>query len=81
MGGPPDILEVQKASIQDLLREWKPKINDPDWLKNSHYQSCLILNLCRILYTFHNAKLGSKKVAAEWVKESFPEWRALFPPH
>lgn len=77
MAAPPDIREVQKASIRDLLREWEPKIYDSEWLENSHYQSYLVLNLCRILYTVHNAKLGSKKVAAEWVKKIFPKWREL----
>ncbi|MBA2726809.1 MAG: DUF4111 domain-containing protein [Parachlamydiaceae bacterium] len=74
---PPDIREVQKACIRDLLCEWKPKINDSQWLENSHYQSYLVLNLCRILYTVHNAKMGSKKFAAMWVKKTFPEWHAL----
>lgn len=77
MHKPPDIREVQKACVRDLLCEWKPKINDPEWLKNSHYQSYLVLNLCRILYTVHHAKLGSKKVAAEWVKKTFSEWCEL----
>lgn len=77
MAAPPDIREAQKASIRDLLREWEPKIYDSEWLENSHYQSYLVLNLCRILYTVHNAKLGSKKVAAEWVKETFAKWREL----
>lgn len=77
MVAPPDLREVQKASIRDLLREWKPKIHDSEWLENSHYQSYLVLNLCRILYTLHNAKLGSKKVAADWVKKTFSEWCEL----
>jgi len=77
MALPPDLHEVQKASVRDLLHEWKPKINDHEWLENSHYQSYLVLNLCRILYTVHNTKLGSKKVAAEWLKKTYPEWRGL----
>lgn len=77
MVAPPDLREVQKASIRDLLSEWKPKINDLEWLKNSHYQSYLVLNLCRILYTLHNTKLSSKKVAADWVKKTFSEWCEL----
>ncbi len=42
-----------------------------------HYQSYLVLDLCRILYTVHNAKLGSKKTAAMWVKKTFPSWANL----
>src|SRR5262245_36901822 len=46
---PLDLHEVRKASARGLFKEWKPKINDTKWLANSHYQSYLVLNLCRIL--------------------------------
>lgn len=74
---PIDIKDVQKASLQDLFKEWEPKINDREWLKNSHYQSYLVLNLCRILYTVLHGKAGSKSVSATWVKKEFPEWKML----
>jgi len=69
-----DIKHVQEASARDLFQEWEPKMRDLDWLKNSHYQSYLILNLCRILYTVLHGEAGSKKIAASWAKSSFPEW-------
>lgn len=72
-----DIKEVQKANIQALLEEWEPKINDPEWLSNSHYQSYLVLNLCRILYNVKKDDVGSKKVAATYVKTVYPEWEDL----
>lgn len=68
---PIDIVEVQKACIRDLFQEWEPKITDFKWLDNSHYQSYLVLNLCRILYTVICGITGTKKVAAEWVKNEF----------
>lgn len=68
---PIDILEVQKACIRDLFQEWEPKISDFKWLDNSHYQSYLVLNLCRILYTVMEKAVGTKKVSAEWVKNTF----------
>ena len=75
---PIPIVEVQKACIRDLFREWEPKLAaDPDWLNNSHYQSYLVLNLCRILYTVMRGATGSKKVSAQWVKSEFGEWRDL----
>ncbi len=74
---PIGIAEVQKACIQDLFQEWVPKITDPDWLNNSHYQSYLVLNLCRILYTVKCASVGSKKASAAWVKDHHEEWRNL----
>ncbi len=72
-----DMIEVQKACIRDLFQEWKPKINDLEWLNNSHYQSYLVLNLCRILYTVICGYTGTKKVSAEWVKDKFEAWRNL----
>jgi predicted nucleotidyltransferase len=74
---PVAILEVQKASVRDLFQEWEPKIADRQWLANSHYQSYLVLNLCRILYTVLTGVAGTKKVSAEWVKTNFPQWRDL----
>ena len=68
---PIDILEVQKACIRDLFQEWEPKITDFEWLDNSHYQSYLVLNLCRILYTVMEKIAGTKKVSAEWAKNKF----------
>ena len=46
LSSPINISDVQKASMRDLFKEWEPKITDRKWLKNSHYQSYLILNLC-----------------------------------
>lgn len=72
---PVDILDVQKACIQDLIQEWKPKITDKDYLQNSHYQSYVVLNLCRILYTVILGATASKKTSAAWVKNKFsPQW-------
>ncbi|MDO8498076.1 MAG: DUF4111 domain-containing protein [bacterium] len=74
---PINIQDVQKACVRDLFKEWEPKIIDPEWLKNSHYQSYAVLNVCRILYTVMSNEAASKKVSAEWVKNEFPQWRKL----
>jgi Domain of unknown function (DUF4111) len=74
---PISVEDVQRASARDLFAEWVPKIDDPSWLANSHYQSYLVLNLCRILYTVVTGEAGSKKTAAEWVKEVYPQWKDL----
>lgn len=68
---PIDIIEVQKACIRDLFQEWEPKITDFEWLDNSHYQSYLVMNLCRILYTVMCSATGTKKVSAEWAINKF----------
>lgn len=74
---PIDPKEVQMACIKDLFKEWEPKLNEPEWLNNSHYQSYLVMNLCRILYTVMTGNLGSKIVSARWVKDHYPQWRTL----
>ncbi len=74
---PIDIHDVQKACVKDLFKEWEPKLREPEWLDNPHYQSYLVLNLCRILNTVSNATVLSKKKSAEWVKDKFPEWKNL----
>ena len=74
---PIHIKDVQKACVKDLFEEWEPKINDKKWLSNSHYQSYLVLNLCRILYTVICAEVTSKNVSTAWVKEKYPEWKNL----
>ncbi len=70
---PIEIVAVQKACIRDLFQEWEVKIDDFEWLDNSHYQSYLIMNLCRILYTVFCGIAGTKKEAADWVKNEFGE--------
>jgi hypothetical protein len=74
---PIDIVEVQKACIRDLFQEWEPKIKDPEWLSNDHYQSYLVLNLCRILHTVFCSETASKTVSAQWVKNNYPQWTEL----
>jgi len=54
-----------------------PKINDEKFLDNSHYQSYVVLNLSRILYTIANSAAVSKKVAANWAKEKYPQFANL----
>lgn len=74
---PIDIHDVQQASARDLFQEWVPKIDNAAWLSNSHYQSYLVLNLCRILHTVICGEPGSKKVAGQWAKAAYPQWQGL----
>ena len=74
---PIDIREVQKACVKDLFTEWEPKLRESEWLNNPHYQSYLVLNLCRILNTVMNGRVESKTISAEWVKKTFPQWEEL----
>lgn len=74
---PIDIRKVRQASARDLFKEWVPKIGDGAWLSNSHYQSYLVLNLCRILHTVIQGEPSSKRVAGRWAKAAYPQWRNL----
>ena len=75
--GPIHINEIKKACINDFYKEWIPKINDDEWLSNSHYQSYLVLNICRILYTINKLDVANKQKSCNWVKTKYPEWNGL----
>jgi len=77
LSAPIDINDVRKACVADLFTEWMPKANDPEWLENSHYQSYLVLNLCRILHTIIRREATSKTASARWVQTKFPKWTGL----
>jgi len=77
LGPPIDIEGVRQASVKDLFAEWAPKIGDSTWLSNSHYQSYLVLNVCRILHTVIVGEPRSKTVSCQWTKAGYPEWKDL----
>jgi hypothetical protein len=68
---PIDIIDLQKACVLDLFQEWEPKMTDFEWIDNSHYQSYLVMNLCRNLYTVLCGKTATKNISAAWVKNKF----------
>jgi len=69
--------DVIGACVNDFYEEWIPKVNDDEWLSNSHNQSYIVLNICRIIYTIFNSKTESKQKSAKWVKEKYREWKDL----
>jgi predicted nucleotidyltransferase len=69
--------DIIKACINDFYKEWKPKLNDDEWLSNSHYQSYIVLNICRIIYTIQNSKLENKQKSANWIKQKHKKWKTL----
>lgn len=74
---PIKIIDVKKACIKDLFKEWEPKIADPVYLADSHQQSYVVLNLCRILYTIMRNDAVSKKIAASWIKKEYSQWKNI----
>ncbi len=76
------IEQVREASKKDLLKDWVPKIDDPDAFNHpmydsEHLKNYATLTMCRILHRANNDNMASKKVASKWVKEAYPEWNSL----
>ncbi|MCC6945321.1 MAG: DUF4111 domain-containing protein [Thermomicrobiales bacterium] len=71
------IEEARSASVRDFHKEWVPLIDDLAWLENPHYQSYLVLNLCRILHAAFGDGPGSKSAAAEWAQRTWPQWHEV----
>jgi len=69
--------DIMGACVDDFYKEWIPKINDDEWLSNSHNQSYIVLNICRIIYTIFNSKTENKQKSAKWTKEQYKEWENL----
>ncbi len=46
-------------------------------MHNRKSQAYAILTLCRALYTYKNGEQVSKKQAAKWAEQEFPEWSKL----
>jgi hypothetical protein len=69
--------DVIGSCVNDFYKEWVPKINDDEWLSNSHNQAYIVLNICRIIYTIFNSRTENKQKSANWVKEQYREWKSL----
>ncbi len=78
----PGIDVVRKASKQDLLADWEPKLHkqNPFYNKSfdsNHLRTYAVLTLCRILHRQFNDEVASKRKASAWVKTAYPEWSNL----
>jgi len=70
------IQDVIKASKENLLDEWKPKLSKPLPFENpdynrDHLQAYAIMTMCRVLYTANNKKFSTKKEASIWAKKKY----------
>jgi predicted nucleotidyltransferase len=85
--GPDPKTLIDPISPNDLRRVMLPKLNgwanqllnDPkDIIKQGYPSSCIILTLCRMLYTLEFGEVVSKRSAASWVEETLNEkWGTL----
>jgi hypothetical protein len=77
------IEDVRRASKQDLLADWQPKIDDPEAFHHegydpNHLKAYAVLTMCRFLFTAQNEGVVSKRVASNWVKEKYGDkWSGL----
>lgn len=71
IGHPIDIQAVKEASKKDLYQEWEPLLKDSSPLQDSHFQSYVVLTLCRILHRDKHNGVASKKIASSWVKQTY----------
>ncbi|HSH55966.1 MAG TPA: aminoglycoside adenylyltransferase domain-containing protein [Candidatus Limnocylindrales bacterium] len=70
------IEDVREASKQDLLNDWKPKLDIPNAFNGegydpNHLKAYAVLTMCRILHRAMNDSIASKRVASKWVKENY----------
>ncbi|MDQ4045525.1 MAG: DUF4111 domain-containing protein, partial [Chloroflexota bacterium] len=70
---PVAIEDVRGASRRDLLEEWVPQLEDQAFFASSHHLAYVTLTICRILHRNANDEVVSKRVAAWWVLERYPE--------
>ena len=61
-------------SVKANAKAWREWIHD---MHNRKSQAYAILTLCRALYTFKHGEQVSKKQAAIWTEQEFPEWSSL----
>jgi predicted nucleotidyltransferase len=83
-GPPPEILiapisfqEINEALKKLLRQDWKPLLLNSSRLNEEGYREYTVLTMSRCLFTFSQNKIVSKKAAAEWVRNRFPEWTGL----
>jgi len=65
--------EFQQA-VRQQVAEWRSYVYEAQRRKSQAYA---ILTLCRALYAFHNREQVSKRQAAEWAADYFPQWGPL----
>lgn len=64
--------------LQAVSKQAHSSINNIEATKNSRpYQGYVIMTLCRAMYSLRTGRQTSKKQAAEWFAQQFPEWENL----
>jgi predicted nucleotidyltransferase len=65
-------------TVRDNVQEWREWIAQTEMIHERDYQSFMILTMCRELYRlYHEGHIASKKAAAHWAQQEWPEWASL----
>lgn len=61
-----------RGAVRGFVRDWwVPMLENPVRLRDREYQAYATLTFCRVLYTLHIGKIGSKAVSARWVQQTY----------
>lgn len=71
---PPISKEEFLQASREHAKDWVEWANQP---RDGKGQSYVILTMCRALYASQNGEQASKKQAALWAQEKFPQWTLL----
>ncbi len=75
--------DVRAACRRDLRTRWKDKLDsdepfgDGKYWTVDHLQAFSVLTMCRFLYRAKNDGVVSKRAAAKWAAEHYPQWTRL----
>ncbi len=77
-----DMEMVAEATLKDLNGRWaetakKSKPFEREGYDSSHLQAYAVVTMCRLLRNIKLRNMSSKKVAAKWAKQEYPEWKNL----
>lgn len=79
-GAPPRTI-TQQVALDDLLPSLRRQLPElREWIAEGEHrggQAYAILTMCRALYTFTRGGFVSKRQAALWTAETFPQWSLL----
>ncbi len=79
--GPAPTTIIEPISKQEFLKAVCEQAKDwGEWvyqMRNRPAQAYAILTMCRALYAYKNGEQVSKKQAARWAQECYPQWSSL----
>lgn len=62
---------IKKASINLLMNEWKPRVENSEYIWTNEYLAYGVLTVCRIIYSLETGKMKSKTGSARYVLDKY----------